>query len=215
MFYFDFGVRQVLGASPERLVKLEDGIVSTHPIAGTRPRGADKEADARLAAELKTDAKELAEHAMLVDLGRNDIGKISQPGSVELTRLMEIENFSHVMHLVSEVIGKIRPECDAIDALKACFPAGTVSGAPKARVMEIIRELEGDRRGVYAGAIGYLDFRGNMDTCIAIRTLAVENDEIIIRAGAGVVADSLAENEYNEVRHKAEAMFKALEVKGA
>ena len=215
MFYLDFGVRQVLGASPERLVKLEDGIVSTHPIAGTRPRGADKEADARLAAELKTDAKELAEHAMLVDLGRNDIGKISQPGSVELTRLMEIENFSHVMHLVSEVIGKIRPECDAIDALKACFPAGTVSGAPKARVMEIIRELEGDRRGVYAGAIGYLDFRGNMDTCIAIRTLAVENDEIIIRAGAGVVADSLAENEYNEVRHKAEAMFKALEVKGA
>ena len=208
MFYLNFGAKQILGASPERLVKLEDGIVSTHPIAGTRPRGADKDADARLAAELKTDAKELAEHAMLVDLGRNDIGKISQPGSVELTRLMEVENFSHVMHLVSEVIGKIRPDCDAIDALKACFPAGTVSGAPKARVMEIIRELED-------GAIGYLDFRGNMDTCIAIRTLAVEKDEIIIRAGAGVVADSLPENEYNEVRHKSEAMFKALEVKGA
>ncbi|WP_346356014.1 anthranilate synthase component I [Azotosporobacter soli] len=211
MFYLNFGQHQVLGASPERLVKLEDGVVSTHPIAGTRPRGANAAEDERLGNELKNDPKELAEHAMLVDLGRNDIGKVSLPGSVQVTRLKEVEHFSHVMHLVSEVTGKMRPDYGAVDALQACFPAGTVSGAPKARVMEIIHELEGDQRGVYAGAVGYLDFRGNMDTCIAIRTLAIESGEIILRAGAGIVADSLPEMEYQEVRHKSQAMIKALE----
>lgn len=211
MFYLNFGERQVLGASPERLVKLSGNEVSTHPIAGTRPRGANVAENDRLAAELAADPKELAEHAMLVDLGRNDIGKISRPGSVQVTRWMEVENFSHVMHLVSEVCGTLNDGFDAVDALQACFPAGTVSGAPKARVMEIIRDLEGDTRGIYAGAVGYFDFRGNMDTCIAIRTLAIENNEIILRAGAGIVADSVPSSELKEVLHKSQALHSALE----
>ena len=193
------------------LVKLQDGKVYTCPIAGTRPRGADEAEDARLAEELRADAKEVAEHAMLVDLGRNDIGRVSLPGTVEVSRLMQVEYFSHVMHLVSEVTGTIDPGYKPVDALAACFPAGTVSGAPKVRAMEIINELEEKNRGPYAGAVGYFDFRGNMDTCITIRTMAIENGEVVVQSGGGIVADSLPENEYYETLHKAKAMFRVLE----
>lgn len=203
MFYINFGKRQLVGASPERLVKLEDGRVLTCPIAGTRRRGASPAEDEQLAAELLADAKERAEHAMLVDLGRNDIGRISQPGTVCIDRLMEVEKYSHVMHIVSEVSGRLDPKFSAIDVLTACFPAGTVSGAPKVRAMEIIHELEADSRGPYAGAVGYFDFRGNMDTCITIRTLVIEGQQVTVRAGAGIVADSVPEMEFKEILHKA------------
>ena len=210
MFYINFGTRKVVGASPEMLVKLVEGEVVTYPIAGTRPRGKDIVQDEQLAAELLEDVKEKAEHAMLVDLGRNDIGRISLPGTVAVRRMMEIEKFSHVMHMVSEVTGKINPRFQALDVLTACFPAGTVSGAPKVRAMEIIHDLEEVRRGCYAGAIGYLDFRGSMDTCIAIRTMMIEHDEVFVQAGAGIVADSVPEKEYQEVLQKAKILFQVV-----
>ncbi|WP_040683309.1 anthranilate synthase component I [Thermosinus carboxydivorans] len=210
MFYVNFGNHQLIGASPERLVKLEGDRVLTCPIAGTRPRGKDAAEDDCLAADLLADIKERAEHAMLVDLGRNDVGRVSLPGTVRVERLMQVEKFSHVMHLVSEVSGRLDPQFSALDVLAACFPAGTVSGAPKVRAMEIINELETDRRGIYAGAVGYLDFRGNMDTCIAIRTMAIDGDEIVIQTGAGIVADSVPEKEFQEVLHKAQALFQVI-----
>ncbi|NMC33411.1 MAG: anthranilate synthase component I [Veillonellaceae bacterium] len=210
MFFMDFGPRQLVGASPEMLVKLQDGQVFTCPIAGTRPRGKTREDDARLAAELLTDEKECAEHAMLIDLGRNDIGRISLPGTVNVTKLMEVENFSHVMHIVSEVNGTLDPKYTATEVLQACFPAGTVSGAPKIRAIEIINELESERRGPYAGAVGYFDFRGNMDTCITIRTFRIEGDQVTIQTGGGIVADSVPETEYQEIRHKANVLFQVL-----
>jgi anthranilate synthase component I len=211
MFYLNFGNRKLVGASPEMLTKLEGDCVRTFPIAGTRPRGKTAAEDKVLAADLLQDTKELAEHAMLVDLARNDLGRISIPGTVVVDRMMQVEMFSHVMHVVSEVIGRLDPQYAALDVLKACFPAGTVSGAPKVRAMEIINELEQDIRGPYAGAVGYLDFRGNMDTCITIRTLIIEGDEVIVRTGAGIVADSIPENEYQEVLNKAKVLFQILE----
>lgn len=211
MFFINFGGRQLIGASPEMLVKLQNGKVSTCPIAGTRPRGRDAGEDALLAAELLADGKECAEHAMLVDLGRNDIGRISLPGTVEVTRMMDVENFSHVMHIVSEVCGTLDPRFAPTDALAACFPAGTVSGAPKIRAMEIISGLEDQPRGPYAGAVGYFDFRGNMDTCITIRTFSVDGGTVTIQTGAGIVADSVPEKEYEEILHKAKVLFQVLE----
>lgn len=210
MFYINFGERKLVGASPEMLVKLAGDEVLTYPIAGTRPRGKDAAEDAELAAELLADTKEKAEHAMLVDLGRNDIGRISLPGTVQVNRMMEIENFSHVMHMVSEVAGRINPKFAALDVLSACFPAGTVSGAPKVRAMEIINDLEDVCRGPYAGAVGYLDFRGSMDTCITIRTMVIDGDEVIVQTGAGIVADSVPEKEYLEVLQKAKVLFQVV-----
>ena len=211
MFYINFGDKQLVGASPERLVKLEDGKVLTCPIAGTRRRGNSQAEDDQLAADLLADAKERAEHAMLVDLGRNDLGRISLPGTVTVDRLMEVEKFSHVMHIVSEVSGQVDPRFTAVDVLTACFPAGTVSGAPKVRAMEIIYELEGDSRGPYAGAVGYFDFRGNMDTCITIRTLMIDGQQVTVRTGAGIVADSVPELEYHEIMHKARVLMQLVE----
>ncbi|MCX7779432.1 MAG: anthranilate synthase component I family protein, partial [Negativicutes bacterium] len=210
MFYLNMGRKKLVGASPEMLVKVENGMVYTCPIAGTRPSGANEAEDQRLAAELLADEKERAEHAMLVDLGRNDIGRIAAPGSVRVERFMQVEKFSHVMHLVSHVSGKLDARYSALDALEACFPAGTVSGAPKVRAAEIIHELEGGCRGAYAGAVGYLDFRGNLDSCIAIRTLIIDGEQAVIRAGAGIVYDSAPEKEYQEVLHKGKALFKLL-----
>jgi len=210
MFYINFGDRKLVGASPEMLVKLSGEEVLTYPIAGTRPRGKNEAEDALLAADLLADTKEKAEHAMLVDLGRNDIGRISLPGTVKVKRMMEIEKFSHVMHMVSEVSGQINPNFAALDALTACFPAGTVSGAPKVRAMEIINDLEDVRRGPYAGAVGYLDFKGNMDTCITIRTMVIDGDEVSIQTGAGIVADSVPEKEFQEVLHKAQVLFQVI-----
>ncbi len=211
MFYLDFGEHQIVGASPELLVRLENGVVSNHPIAGTRPRGATVEEDNANATELLADEKERAEHIMLVDLGRNDIGRVSKPGTVRLPKLMEIERFSHVMHIVSNVDGDIADGLSAEDALRACFPAGTVSGAPKVRAMEIIAELEPDSRGVYSGAVGYLDFSGEMDTCIALRTLVYKNGVACLQAGGGIVADSTPEGEYNESLQKMAALVRAIE----
>ncbi|CQR74288.1 Anthranilate synthase component 1 [Sporomusa ovata DSM 2662] len=211
MFYINFGAKQLVGASPERLVKLEDGKVLTCPIAGTRRRGATPAEDEALAAELLADTKECAEHAMLVDLGRNDIGRVSLPGTVTIDRMMEVEKYSHVMHIVSEVSGQVDPKFSAVDVLAACFPAGTVSGAPKVRAMEIIYELEGDSRGPYAGAVGYFDFRGNMDTCITIRTLIIDGQQVTVRTGAGIVADSVPEMEYKEIMHKGRVLMQLIE----
>jgi anthranilate synthase component 1 len=211
MFYLNFGTNKLVGASPEMLVKVEAGKVYTCPIAGTRPRGRTKEEDSHLAAELLADEKERAEHAMLVDLGRNDIGRISAPGTVTVDRYMEVELFSHVMHIVSAVSGQLAKGYTALDVLQACFPAGTVSGAPKVRAMEVIHELEGDCRGPYAGAVGYLDFSGNMDTCITIRTLVVKGKQASIRTGAGIVYDSVPQTEYQEILHKGRALFKLME----
>jgi anthranilate synthase component 1 len=212
MFYLDIGDHFVVGASPELLVRVEDGIVTNHPIAGTRPRGADPEQDAMLADELLADEKERAEHIMLVDLGRNDVGRVAKPGTVRVPRLMEIERFSHVMHIVSNVEGEIRDEFSPLDALRACFPAGTVSGAPKVRAMEIIAELEVDRRGVYSGAVGYLSFNGTMDTCIALRTLVYKDGVASLQAGGGIVLDSTPEGEYAECFHKMRALVRAIEL---
>lgn len=211
MFYINFGDKQLVGASPERLVKLEDGKVLTCPIAGTRRRGETPAEDEALAAELLADTKECAEHAMLVDLGRNDIGRVSLPGTVTIDRMMEVEKYSHVMHIVSEVSGQVDPKFSAVDVLAACFPAGTVSGAPKVRAMEIIYELEGDSRGPYAGAVGYFDFRGNMDTCITIRTLIIDGQQVTVRTGAGIVADSVPEMEYKEIMQKGRVLMQLIE----
>jgi len=211
MFYLDFGEHYIVGASPELLVRLEDGIVTNHPIAGTRPRGQSALEDERYAVELIADEKERAEHIMLVDLGRNDVGRVATPGTVRVPKLMEIEKFSHVMHIVSHVEGELREGLTGLDALRSCFPAGTVSGAPKIRAMEIIAELETDRRGVYAGAVGYFDFAGGMDTCIALRTMVVRDGVASLQAGGGVVADSVPETEYAESMHKMRALVRAIE----
>jgi anthranilate synthase component 1 len=212
MFYFDFERFQVVGASPEILVRLEGGQVTVRPIAGTRKRGATPEEDSALAADLLGDPKERAEHVMLVDLGRNDVGRVARVGSVRLTERMVIERYSHVMHIVSNVEGELIAGRDAIDVLRASFPAGTVSGAPKVRALEIIDELEPLKRGVYAGAVGYLGFHGNMDTAIAIRTGVVSDGVLHVQAGAGIVADSVAENEWQETQNKAQAMLRAAEL---
>ncbi len=213
MFFFDFGDHdlQVIGASPEMHVRLEDGIASVRPIAGTRPRGVDAAADRAMQAELLADPKERAEHVMLVDLGRNDVGRVSEFGSVHVRDLMVVERYSHVMHLVSHVEGRLCEGLDAFDLMRATFPAGTVSGAPKVRAMEIIEELEGERRGLYAGAIGYFSYDGSMDTCIAIRTMLMQHDTIHIQAGAGIVADSDPAREHEECLNKARALAVAVE----
>ncbi|MSQ11406.1 MAG: anthranilate synthase component I [Dehalococcoidia bacterium] len=200
----------VVGASPELLVRVEDGLVENHPIAGTRPRGQTEERDAALERELRASEKERAEHIMLVDLGRNDIGCVSRPGTVKVTQLMDVERYSHVMHLVSHVEGGLRPELNAFDALRASFPAGTVSGAPKIRAMELISKLEGQARGTYAGAVGYFSFSGNMDTAIAIRTLVLKDGVAYIQAGGGIVYDSDPEAEYQETLQKAQALLRAV-----
>jgi len=210
MFYLDLDDFHVVGSSPEILVRLEDGMVTLRPIAGTRPRGKDEEDDQRLEAELLADPKELAEHLMLIDLGRNDAGRVCEIGSVKLTDKMVIERYSHVMHIVSNVTGHIRPGMSAIDVLRATFPAGTVSGAPKIRAMEIIDELEPVKRGIYAGAVGYLSWSGNMDTAIAIRTAVIKNGTLHIQAGAGIVADSVPTNEWHETLNKGRAIFRAV-----
>ncbi|MCH8863827.1 MAG: anthranilate synthase component I [Chloroflexi bacterium] len=210
MYFLHLGDTHIVGASPELLVRVEDGVVSNHPIAGTRPRSQDADKDDRLAEELINDEKERAEHLMLVDLGRNDIGRISEPGTVEVTQFMDIERYSHVMHLVSHVQGKLRAGLTQFDALRACFPAGTVSGAPKIRAMEIIAELEPEKRGPYAGAVGYFDFSGNLDTAITIRTIVIKDGVAYVQAGGGIVADSVPENEYQETLNKAQALLTAI-----
>ena len=212
MFYLKLKDFSVIGSSPEMLVKIVDGIAYYRPIAGTRPRGTGDDEDALLAEELKADDKEKAEHIMLVDLGRNDLGKVCEFGSVEVVDLMLVEKYSHVMHLVSGLRGRLRQEVDRFDALMACFPAGTVTGAPKVRAMEIIDELEPNKRGVYAGAILYLDFSGTLDSCIAIRTLVVKDGTAYIQAGGGIVADSIPEKEFQETINKSRALVKAVEL---
>ena len=210
MYYLDLGDFHVVGSSPEILVRLEEDTVTVRPIAGTRPRGRDEAGDRALEADLLADPKELAEHLMLIDLGRNDAGRVSEIGSVKLTEKMVIERYSHVMHIVSNVTGRIRPDMTAIDVLRATFPAGTVSGAPKIRAMEIIDELEPVKRGVYAGAVGYLSWSGNMDTAIAIRTAVIKDGTLHIQAGAGIVADSVPANEWEETMNKGRAIFRAV-----
>lgn len=212
MYYLNFGRQRIVGASPESLVRVEDGVVETRPIAGTRPRGDAEEEDRRLAEELLADEKERAEHIMLVDLGRNDIGRVSEGGSVEVNELMAVEKYSHVMHIVSNVRGRLRPGMDAYDALRGAFPAGTLSGAPKIRAMEIIEELEGVRRGVYGGAVGYFSFSGNMDMAIAIRTLYIDGDRAYLGVGAGIVADSVPTSEYQETINKGKALTQAVKI---
>ena len=212
MFYFSGTDVEVAGASPETLVKLENGVLHTFPLAGTRPRGKTEEEDKALEAELFADKKELAEHNMLVDLGRNDLGKISKFGTVQVEKLHSIERYSHVMHIGSTVRGEIREECDALDAIEAVLPAGTLSGAPKIRACQLIGELENNKRGIYGGAIGYIDFTGNMDTCIAIRIAYKKNGTVFVRSGAGIVADSVPEKEYEECINKAKAVVNALEL---
>ncbi|MFC2007525.1 anthranilate synthase component I [Chloroflexota bacterium] len=211
MYYLHLDDFHIVGASPELLVRVEDGVVSNHPIAGTRPRSHDAERDIAFAEELKNDEKERAEHLMLVDLGRNDIGRISEPGTVEVTQYMDVERYSHVMHLVSHVQGKLSKGLSQYDALRACFPAGTVSGAPKIRAMEIIAELEPDKRGPYSGAVGYFDFSGNLDTAIVIRTIVIKDGVAYVQTGAGIVADSVPENEYQECLNKAQALLTAID----
>ena len=210
MFYFSGTDVEVAGASPETLVKLEDGVLHTFPLAGTRPRGKTDEEDKALEAELLSDEKELAEHNMLVDLGRNDLGRVSRFGTVKVEKLHSIERYSHVMHIGSTVRGILRPECDALDAIEAVLPAGTLSGAPKIRACQLIGELENNKRGIYGGAIGYIDFTGNMDTCIAIRIAYKKNGQVFVRSGAGIVADSVPEKEYQECINKAQAVVSAL-----
>lgn len=212
MFYFSGTDVEVAGASPETLVKLENGVLHTFPLAGTRPRGKTEEEDQRLEAELLSDEKELAEHNMLVDLGRNDLGKISRFGTVQVEKLHSIERFSHVMHIGSTVRGEIREGCDALDAVEAVLPAGTLSGAPKIRACQLIGELENNKREIYGGAIGYIDFAGNMDTCIAIRIAYKKNGTVFVRSGAGIVADSVPEKEYQECLNKAGAVMDALKL---
>jgi anthranilate synthase component 1 len=212
MFFVRMGDRSIVGSSPEMLVRVEGRHAITHPIAGTRPRGKTEEEDVRLGEELKRNEKEKAEHVMLVDLGRNDIGRVCDYGTVRVPTYMALERYSHVMHLVSVVEGQLAEGNDRLDALVSCFPAGTVSGAPKVRAMQIINELEPTRRGLYAGAVGYLDFAGNLDFCIAIRSILLEGGKAYIQAGAGIVADSNPTAEYEETRDKARAMIRALEL---
>ncbi len=212
MYFIRMGGLSVVGSSPEMLVRVEGAHVETHPIAGTRPRGRSDEEDMRLAEELKRNDKERAEHVMLVDLGRNDVGRVSEYGSVRVPQFMGLEKFSHVMHLTSIVEGKLADDRDRLDALVSCFPAGTVSGAPKVRAMQIIKDLEPAPRGLYAGAVGYLDFAGNLDFCIAIRTVIMSNGKAYVQAGAGIVIDSNPTAEYEETRDKARALVRALEL---
>ena len=212
MFYFSGTDVEVAGASPETLVKLENGILHTFPLAGTRPRGKNEQEDRLLAQELLADEKELAEHNMLVDLGRNDLGKVSKFGTVCVEKLHTIERYSHVMHIGSTVRGEIRDDADALSAVEAVLPAGTLSGAPKIRACQLIGELENNKRGIYGGAIGYIDFTGNMDTCIAIRIAYKKNGKVFIRSGAGIVADSVPEKEFNECINKAKAVVSALKI---
>jgi anthranilate synthase component 1 len=212
MFYYDMGDHHVVGASPEILVRLENDMVTARPIAGTRPRGKTREEDLALAEELLADPKERAEHVQLMDLGRNDVGRVAQTGSVRVTDNMMIERYSHVMHIVSNVEGRLKPGMSAIDVLKATFPAGTVSGAPKVRAMEIIAELEPSKRGIYAGAVGYLGFNGDMDLAIAIRTGVIKNNMLYSQAGAGIVADSVPASEWTETQNKARAVLRAAEM---
>ncbi|MDN4186432.1 MAG: anthranilate synthase component I [Dehalococcoides mccartyi] len=211
MYYLDFGDFQIVGASPEVLVRVEDGEVMTRPLAGTRKRGKTQSEDIRLEQELRQDEKECAEHIMLVDLGRNDIGRISRPGTVRITDVMDVERYSHVMHLVSHVQGKLKEDITPFEALQSCFPAGTVSGAPKIRAMEIIAEMETEKRGIYAGAVGYFSYSGNMDMAIAIRTMVVKGGVAHLQAGCGIVSDSVPESEYQETLNKAQALLKALD----
>ena len=212
MFYYDFGNFHVVGASPEILVRKEGANITLRPIAGTRPRGASRESDEKLALELLADPKERAEHVMLVDLGRNDVGRVAQTGTVSVTEQMAIERYSHVMHIVSNVEGLLKPGLTSIDVLRASFPAGTVSGAPKVRAMEIIDELEPTRRGIYAGAVGYVSFQDDMDTAIAIRTAVVKNGMLYVQAGAGIVHDSVPEAEWTETQNKARAILRAADM---
>ncbi|MBR6968811.1 MAG: anthranilate synthase component I [Ruminococcus sp.] len=212
MFYFSGTDVEIAGASPETLVKLEDGVLHTFPLAGTRPRGKTEKEDKALEADLLADEKELAEHNMLVDLGRNDLGKISKFGSVQVEKLHSIERYSHVMHIGSTVRGEIREEFDGLDAVSAVLPAGTLSGAPKIRACQLIAELENNKRGIYGGAIGYIDFTGNLDTCIAIRIAYKKNGKVFVRSGAGIVADSVPEKEYQECINKAAAVVNALKM---
>ena len=212
MFFYDMGDHHVVGASPEILVRLENDTVTARPIAGTRPRGKTREQDLALAEELLADPKERAEHVQLMDLGRNDVGRVAQTGTVRVTDSMVIERYSHVMHIVSNVEGKLKPGMDAIDVLKATFPAGTVSGAPKVRAMEIIDELEPTKRGIYAGAVGYLGFNGDMDLAIAIRTGVIKSGMLYSQAGAGIVADSVPDSEWMETQNKARAVLRAAEM---
>ncbi len=211
MYFLRTGDMHIAGSSPELLVKVNQQRVDYRPIAGTRPRGRDEEEDQRIAAELLADEKERSEHVMLVDLGRNDVGRVSEYGSVSVKELMTVERYSHVMHIVSAIEGRLRPELHAIDAFRACFPAGTLSGAPKVRAMEIIEELEPARRGLYGGSVFYADFSGNLDSCIAIRTLVLKGKQGHIQAGAGIVADSVAEKELEECENKARAVIRAIE----
>lgn len=211
MFYLDLDSFQIVGASPELLVRVEDGTVTTHPIAGTRPRGTTPQEDERLAAELLADEKERAEHIMLVDLGRNDIGRVARPGTVRVDSLMHIEKYSHVMHIVSNVSGQLAQGKTRFDALRSVFPAGTLSGAPKVRAMEIIAQLEPTRRGIYGGAVGYASFAGSLDTCIAIRTMVLKNGIAYLQAGGGIVYDSTPENEYLETVNKMRALMRAID----
>ncbi|MFH1478176.1 MAG: anthranilate synthase component I [Candidatus Omnitrophota bacterium] len=214
MYYLNFDDIKLIGSSPELLVRCENKVVETRPIAGTRPRGKNEEEDKAFEEELLEDKKERAEHVMLVDLGRNDIGRVSKAGSVEVSTFMSVEKYSHVMHIVSNCVGKLSDDKNAFDVLEATFPAGTVSGAPKIRAMEIIDELENVKRSSYAGAVGYFSFSGNMDTCINIRTIFVKGKSAYIQAGAGIVADSVPEREYHETVNKAKAMLKAIEIAG-
>ncbi len=211
MYFLKLGETHIVGSSPEMLVRVTGRRVEYRPIAGTRPRGAEEADDRRIARELLADEKERAEHVMLVDLGRNDVGRVSEFGSVEVHDLMRIERYSHVMHIVSAIEGRLRPEVGALDALRACFPAGTLSGAPKIRAMEIIEELEPARRGIYGGSILYADYSGNLNSCIAIRTLLLQGDRGSVQAGAGIVADSVPEREQEECENKASAVFRAIE----
>lgn len=215
MYYLDLGDHQVVGSSPEILVRLEDGEVTVRPIAGTRPRGADSKSDLAFEKELLADPKEVAEHVMLIDLGRNDAGRVAQTGTVELTEKMVIERYSHVMHIVSNVVARLKCGLTAIDVLRATFPAGTVSGAPKVRAMEIIEELEPIKRGIYSGAVGYLSWNGNMDTAIAIRTAVIKDGQLTIQAGAGIVYDSVPAAEWQETLNKARVVFRAAELAAA
>lgn len=211
MYYLDLDGFQIVGASPEMLVRVDEGLVSVHPIAGTRGRGATPDEDRALEEELRADIKDRAEHAMLLDLGRNDVGRVAEPGTVEVTQIMDVERYSHVMHLVSHVNGRLRADCTQYDAVRSGFPAGTTSGAPKIRAMEIIAELEPDRRGPYAGCIGYFDFAGNVDTCITIRTIVMKGGVAYFQAGGGIVYDSVPELEYQETVNKSRAMVRAIE----
>jgi anthranilate synthase component 1 len=211
MYYLDLGEAQLVGTSPEMLVRVDEGKIDYHPIAGTRRRGVDAAEDATLEAELRADEKERAEHVMLLDLGRNDVGRVSAPGTVEVPQVMDVERYSHVMHLVSHVTGRLRKGMTSYDALRACFPAGTVSGAPKIRAMEILAELERDRRGPYAGAVGYFDFSGNLDTAITIRTILMKDGVAHVQSGGGIVYDSDAAAEYAETENKALALIRAIE----